>query len=118
MTLRNRHDNQADHHGSLGASSVEIEEIRLPSYPAGMTLQDFLADLVSRLNIGPQTTHTFTLDATINKTIQWQLIDLISFDAIIGMAVADVLTIPGHFKASAVKYQGRSGLFTIDAATV
>jgi hypothetical protein len=115
MTLRNRHDNQADHHGTLGASSIEIEEIRLPSYPAGMSLQDFLADLVSRLTIGPQTTRTFTLDANVMRTMAWQIIPgNIQLNAVIGMASA--ATYPGHFYGNAVKLRGGSGSFTLDAA--
>jgi hypothetical protein len=115
MTLRNRHDRSVDHHGSLPSSSVAIEEIRLPLYPTGTSLNDVLASLMARLDPGPQTTHTFTLDATFRTTVEWQLIDLITIDAVIGSAVPETSTYPGHFKLNAVKYQGRSGSFTVDA---
>lgn len=110
MTLRNRHDRANDHDGVLDASDVDIDEIRLPDYPARMPLLDVLDGLAARLS----SRTSITLSAVIRRTMEWQIVDTaIRLDAVIG--TASPLTYPGFFTMAAVKIGSPSGTRTVNA---
>lgn len=112
MTLRNRHHRTNDHDGTLDSSDVDVDEIRLPAYPARTPLHDVLAGLVARLE--QEVRRGFTIEATIKRTMEWQLIDgAIRLDAIIGTPSA--LTYPGFFTMAAVKFKNTTGSRTANA---
>jgi hypothetical protein len=113
MTLRNRHDRTNDHDGDLDSSDVDVDEIRLPDYPARTPLHDVLTGLLARLG-GTPSTRSFTIQAVVKRTMQWQIIaGSFSLDAVIGTPSA--LVYPGRFTLDAVKRKTQTGSKTLNA---
>lgn len=94
MTLRNRHDRTRDHDGLLDLSDVDVD---------GTPLLNILGDLASLLS-GIGSVGEFTIQATVRRTMQWQVIDgSIRMNAILGNGVPSPLTYARTFTINAVK---------------